>query len=186
MNLHFRSTALLALVLASIAPTALAVSAEFPDRRTIEDVELRLVGTGTFRWAFFSVYDGALYLSDPDRVKAVPGDFPMRLELAYRRDIDREKFVEGAQVFLRKNASEDEIAAIQDRVEKINQAYRSVESGDRYALTYIPGSGTELALNGETLARVQGDDFARIYLRIWLGNEPISDSFRRDLLGLSD
>jgi hypothetical protein len=51
-------------------------------------------------------------------------------------------------------------------------------------LTYIPGKGTELALNGESKGVVEGDDFAAALFSIWLGSKPISESLKKELLDL--
>jgi hypothetical protein len=49
---------------------------------------------------------------------------------------------------LERNQIPAERARIQGRIDRINAAYKNVKSGDRYSLTYLPGRGTELALNG--------------------------------------
>ena len=49
-------------------------------------------------------------------------------------------------------------------------------------MTYLPGRGTELALNGTPLAVIEGADFAAAYFGIWLGPNSIDDRLKRDLL----
>jgi hypothetical protein len=51
-------------------------------------------------------------------------------------------------------------------------------------LTYIPGKGTELTLNGKSKGTVEGADFAAALFSIWLGPKPISESLKKELLGL--
>ena len=70
-----------------------------------------------------------------------------------------------------------------DRLAKLNRAYVDVKPGDRYTLTYVPGKGTTLRLNGNPLVTVEGADFATAYFRIWLGEDPISPQLRDLLLG---
>jgi hypothetical protein len=43
-----------------------------------------------------------------------------------------------------------------------------------------------LALNGTEVGVIDGGDFARAYFGIWLGDEPIDDRFRDQLLGCRD
>ncbi len=57
-----------------------------------------------------------------------------------------------------------------------------MKPGDRYSLTYLPGEGTELAKNGVPLALVPGEDFARAYFGIWLGEDPLDRDLRDQLL----
>jgi hypothetical protein len=64
-----------------------------------------------------------------------------------------------------------------------NSLYEDVKPGDRYALTYVPGRGTELTLNGQPKGVIEGEDFAKALFSIWLGPEPINGSFKDQLLG---
>lgn len=53
-----------------------------------------------------------------------------------------------------------------------------------YSLTYIPGKGTALALNGEPKGLIEGADFAAAVFSIWLGPKPMNKSFKKQILGL--
>ncbi len=52
------------------------------------------------------------------------------------------------------------------------------------ALTYIPGTGTELALNGRPMGVIEGADFAAAIFSLWLGENPYDKRFKNALLGL--
>jgi Chalcone isomerase-like len=67
-------------------------------------------------------------------------------------------------------------------LDRLNAWYRDVEPGDRYSLTYVPGVGTELALNDQRLGVIDGAHFADAYFRIWHGDRPIDASLRDRLL----
>jgi hypothetical protein len=60
--------------------------------------------------------------------------------------------------------------------------YEDIEPGDRYALTYVPGVGTELSRNGRSLGVIEGADFSSALFSIWLGERALDDSLRRQLL----
>ena len=81
------------------------------------------------------------------------------------------------------NQSPETVAAIQPRIEKINALYDDVKPGDRYLLTYIPGTGTALSLNGEAKGTVKGADFAAALFSMWLGSKPIDKKLKKQLLG---
>jgi hypothetical protein len=83
---------------------------------------------------------------------------------------------------VRRNVTPERYEALRARIQAINALYRDVEPGDRYALSYAPGHGTELALNGEVLGRIPGADFAAAYFAIWLGDDPIDAPLRTQLL----
>jgi hypothetical protein len=64
----------------------------------------------------------------------------------------------------------------------MNAAYRGVAPGDRYAIAYAPGRGTTLLWNGEERVTIPGADFAAVYFAVWLGDDPLDASLRRQLL----
>jgi len=111
------------------------------------------------------------------------GSVPLRLEFVYSREIDRSIILQSAGRMLEKNLSAVERAQIADRVDRLNAAYVTVREGDRSSLTFLPGTGTILSINGETVETIPGDDFAPLYFRIWLGEQPISKSLKAELLG---
>lgn len=149
---------------------------------TLENgTELYRVGEATFRWTVFRVYDGAFFR---ERAAVAGQPSAKHLELVYHTDISAERIISGGNAILRRNVSAETMAALQERVDKINAAFRDVTRGDRFSLTFMPGIGTELRFNGERLVVIPGDDFAHAYFQIWLGEDPISDTFRDRLLGL--
>ena len=75
-----------------------------------------------------------------------------------------------------------ELAKLRSRIDLFNAAYRDIKPGDRYALTYQPGKGTELSFNGEPLVTIEGADFAAAYFSIWLGHKPLDDNLKKALL----
>ena len=166
------------------AGPAQAAEAGFPETVRLGETRLAKVGQGTFRWFLIHVYDGSLYL-DAERAEADPlGDVAKRLELSYRVGISAEDFIKSGMKILRDNLDPMEMTLLEERLVRFNAAYRPVQPGDRYALTYLPGDGTTLSLNGDPLVTIKGADFARAYFSIWLGGNPVKKSFREDLLGL--
>lgn len=173
--------AVTALLLAGSAASA-AETPDFPESVTVKEVRLRLVGTGSFSWMFFQLYHGAYY-QDASRLQEPPlADVARRLTLHYHRKITARQFRKSGNGFLEKNFSEQTLAPLRDKIDRLNEAYQTVRKGDRYSLTYLPGYGTTLALNGEPRVTVPGAEFARVYFSIWLGDEPVKASFREDLL----
>jgi hypothetical protein len=138
----------------------------------------------TFRWkGWLDVYDVDLRLGPGTlREKPLEGG-AVRLEFKYHRPFSARQVAEGGNALLEKNVSPDEWKALQPSLERLNRAYVSVQPGDRYTLTHVPGRGLTLRLNGKPLVTVEGDDFGPKYLRIWLGREPIHKGLRDRLLG---
>lgn len=157
---------------------------DFDTDLAVHDQSFTLQGVGLLRYRIvFRAYVGALYLGGEYEVDDLwSEDVPMRLELEYFWAIDGDEFGPAAVPYLKDNLTDAAYQRIKDRAEQLSALYQDVEPGDRYALTYIPGRGTELALNGDALGVIEGNDFAVAYFQVWLGESPISTSFRDQLL----
>jgi len=152
----------------------------------VQDQRLTLKGAGLLRYmAFIKAYAGALYLPDSAPSDTVLAPVAKRLELAYYHAIRSEDFAKATRTKMRDNIDADQARKLQARIERLAAMYRDVEPGDRYALTYLPGEGTRLSLNGEVLGFIPGDDFAVAVFSMWLGDHPIDETFRNALLGVS-
>ncbi|OOG24584.1 hypothetical protein B1C78_08555 [Thioalkalivibrio denitrificans] len=146
---------------------------------------LELKGAGLARYALFiRVYGAGLY--GPQGVPAqglLEQDERKRLEIEYFVDIEASDLARAADTILERQLEPALLQALAPRIDRLHDAYRPVRPGDRYVMEYLPGHGTELRLNGETLVTIEGRDFARAYFGIWLGDRPLSSSLRDALLG---
>lgn len=177
-------TILTTLALSSVQTHALTVeNVAFADSIAAGPFTLQLRNAALLRYLkLFRAYVAALYLPEEVPADKVLSDVPKRLEISYLVAIKGADFGRGAEPTLKRNHTQEELAGLQGRISRINAAYRDVRPGDRYALTYLPGRGTELSLNGTPLVTIEGADFAAAYFGIWLGREPIDDQLKRDLL----
>lgn len=145
---------------------------------------LELHGAALFRYrVFFRAYVAALYLPPGVEGEEALSDVPKRLELSYFWAIEGEDFGRAADRLLAQQLTREELALLRPRIDALHRAYRSIEPGHRYALTYTPGIGTELSHNGEPIALIPGADFAEAYFGIWLGETaPLDAELRAALL----
>ncbi len=175
---------LLALTLPPLTAQALTVeNVTFADSITISGTPVPLRNAALLRYLkFIKAYVAALYVPEDIKSEEVLSDVPKRLEINYLVSIKGPDFGKGAEPTLQLNQTPAELAKLRSRIDRINAIYRDVKPGDRYALTYLPGRGTELALNGTPLTVIEGADFAAAYFGIWLGQNSIDDRLKRDLL----
>jgi hypothetical protein len=159
---------------------------QFAERVNVGDAELELRGTGLLRYrVIFKGYVAAFYLgkaSGETTASDVLGDVPRRLEIEYFWPIPAEKFAEVTDYGISRNIDPATLESLRERIEEFSALYEDIEPGDRYVLTYVPGIGTELARNGRTLGVVEGADFSASLFAIWLGDQPLDDSLREQLL----
>ena len=172
------------LVVQPINVVALTVEdVTFQESVRIDNKQVPIRGVALLRWLkIFKVYVAALYLPENGSPHNVLADIPKRLEISYLVSIPGPDFGKGAEAILERNNSSEELARLQSRIDKLNAVYRDVKPGDRYALTYAPGQGTELSYNGRPLITIEGADFAAAYFGIWLGKDPIDQDMRSRLI----
>ncbi len=148
--------------------------------------ELPVRGQALLRYmVFIKAYAGVLYLPPDVDSEQVLGPVPRRLELAYFHAIPAEDFARATTKKMAENVTEAEMTELSAQLDAFNNLYREVQPGDRYALTYLPGRGTELALNDQPLGVIPGEDFASALFSIWLGPQPIDRGFKKALLGVT-
>jgi hypothetical protein len=156
----------------------------YADTHKADKTELNLVGTGLMRYlVFIKAYVAALYMEEGVPSDKVLSDVAKRLEIEYFVPIEAKDFVFSTNELTARNVDARTFARLRPRIDRINALYEDVSPGDRYSLTYIPGVGTELALNGEPKGTIEGNDFAAAVFSMWLGPRPIDESLRDSLLG---
>lgn len=156
----------------------------FAERINVRGIEMELKNTNKLRVGiFFKVYRAALYTEVGAPARAAMDGVPMRLELVYYRSISTDQFIEAAMDKLEDFIAQETLQGYSSQLEALHSRYIDVEAGDRYSLTYLPGTGLILALNGNEVLTVEDEAFARDYLRIWLGDESVSRTLRDELMG---
>ncbi len=140
----------------------------------------------TYRYYGFKVFDAAVY-SEPtaDLRGEFLGKVPLVLKLCYHRELAPEDFIKSSHETLVLNPTYNE-GAVKQELSQMDAAYRPVGAGDCYQISFKPGEGMQLALNGESLVLVKGDDFAGKYLGIWLSKYSFSESLFENLTSVSD
>lgn len=184
MTALLRLCLLLAMLCAAPPAAAVEVAGErFEERVDSGDASLDLCSAHLFRWKrIIKAYVAALYLGDCTTLPERPPATAQRLELAYQRGFSAPQFAEAADTVLQRSFEPRVLAPLRERIARLHAAYRPVVAGDRYTLTWRPGVGTELALNGKPLVVVPGADFAAAYFAIWLGSDPADAGLRDRLL----
>jgi hypothetical protein len=156
---------------------------EFPDRYRWRGEQLRLNGMGLLRYrVFIKGYVAALYLGERVAPERALDDVPRRLEIEYFWSIPADAFAEITIEGMARSADAEALERLRGRIERLNALYEDVEPGDRYSLTYVPGIGTELALNNQRKGLIEGADFSSALFGIWIGEHALDESLREQLL----
>jgi hypothetical protein len=173
------------LTLASGLNAAEIDGAYFKENLVVNSSNLKLTGTGLLRYWGFKAYVGAFYLEAGCPIDEALSDCAKRIELQYKRPFKGQDFGPATDKSLARNVDAATLERLRPRIDYHNSLYEDVKPGDRYSLTYIPDRGTELALNGSPKGLIEGVDFAAAVFSIWLGPKPISESFKKQILGIN-
>lgn len=155
----------------------------FASKVQLSSGDATLQGVSLLRYKnIFKLYSGALYLGDDG--STFPVNRSGRFEVEYLRNINAQDLVTSGQKNLEAKYPIEKLASIQDRLDQMNTWWkRTMYKGDRAAISYIPGKGTSLEINGELQGTIPGEDFAEMYFSIWFGPGEVDARFRRELLG---
>lgn len=177
-----------ACLLASPSPASEVAGVAFDPMHRVDGRSLTLSGLGLHRYRLFiKLYAIALYV-DPEvgvgdvTPDVVLGDVPKRLELETFWPIRAEIFRRLTRERIEQAVPADRFEQLAPSIEALNALYEDAEKGDRIAITYLPGRGTELARNGVPKGVVEGETFAQAMFGIWLGDRPMDFGLRAKLV----
>jgi hypothetical protein len=169
-----------ALVVPAVAATLAGVT--LPDSAAVGSQTLALNGMGLRTKLFVKVYVGGLYLEKKsgDAAAIIQADAPKRVVLQFiysevTRDLMVESFTEG----FANNAP----GANKAHVDQFLAALETMRKGDQLVVTYVPGTGTTMAVRGKDKLTIPGLPFAQAVFSVWLGSKPPTADLRSGLLG---
>jgi chalcone isomerase-like protein len=179
----FRLLLLLSLALPVAAAEVAGVKIE--DKTRVADTELSLSGAGLRRRAFFQVYAVGLYVQDRKAdPMSQPG--PKRVQIHMLRDVGADTFTEALADGIKANHSEAETKALEPRVKQLGATIAEIKEakkGMTIALDWN-ASATQVVIDGKPAGQpIEGEDFYRALLKIWLGDKPVQDDLKKALLG---
>jgi hypothetical protein len=144
---------------------------------------LRLNGAGLRTRFFFKVYVVGLYLPRPTHsaVDVLQTDGPRRIVLHLLRALDGPEIAHAIAEAFASNAG-GAMPRLRERLTRLEAMFPGVQPGDTIELTMADGR-TAVAVNGTTRGTIDGADFARALLAVWLGPDPVDPDLKRELLG---
>ena len=177
---------LLASALLSTVPLGAAELAgvTMEDNVTIGEQTLVLNGQGLRKKLFIKVYVAGLYLpaKETDAAKVLAADAPRRLEMSFLYGVGAGKLKDAWNEGLENNTPQAS-STVQQGFEKLNGWMEDMAKGEQMVFTYLPGSGTEVTVKGESRGSIAGKGFADALFACWIGPEPPSADFKDGLLG---
>lgn len=181
----------LAVALLCIPPASQALEVEgvhFEPVTRVANTPLQLNGAGLRGRSMLKAYVVALYLGAPadslDSAMAAAG--AKRIEVVPLLELSASLFNDPLVKGMKKNMPPAEFEAMQPRIRTFSDnilAIGDLKKGSRIALEWLPGRGTRITIDGhESGETVEGEDFFRSLLSIWLGARPTQEDLKEHLL----
>jgi len=175
----------LAMILVTPLSAAEIEGVDVPDSVQVAGKTLSLNGAGVRTKFFFDIYVGALYLSDKastaEKVLSEPN--PKRLSMTFLYgEVGREKLVDGWIAGFEKNQSKEAMAKLKNRLDVFNAMFADARKGDIYIFDFLEDGKTQVTFNGKKVGAVEGADFQRALLEVWLGNKPADKDLKAAML----
>ena len=117
--------------------------------------------------------------SDPNAI--LGSKAPIKLILHFVRDVGAADISNGFDEGFARSAK-GQLPVLQERIAILNGWMTDLKSGQQMTFISRPGVGVEMDISGSVKGTVKGDDFAKAFLLIWLGNPPNAE-IKTGLLG---
>jgi len=156
------------------------------DRTRVAGSELALKGAGLRKRLFVQVYAMGLYVADRKADPIAQGG-AKRVAIHMLRDVDADTFAKALVDGMRPNHDEATMKGLEPRIGQLNAimaGMKEAKKGMVIALDWVPGAGTQVTIDGKPAGKpIEGEDFYRALLRIWVGDKPVQDDLKKALLG---
>ena len=174
----FVSFSALALNAASLAGVTL------PDSQQVAGKSLVLNGLGLRTKMMVKVYVAGLYLeqksSDPNAI--MKSDAPWRIVMHFIYHPSKSQMADAFNDGFKDNAP-DAVKTMKADIDKLNGVLEDLKAGDEMVFTFVPGTGTNLTINGKDKLTIAGQPFAQALLSVWLGPKPPTADLKKGMLG---
>ena len=173
------------LALAAAASAATVAGVKVEDSVTVNNQKLVLNGAALRKKFVVKVYVGALYLSakQTSATAILAADSPRRQVMHFLYDVDKEKMVEAWQEGLRDNTP-NASPEVKTAFKTLASWMEDMKEGQTIALTYVPGIGTTVEVNGKNKGTLGGKAVSDAILNTWIGPKPAPGAdFKSAVLG---
>jgi len=177
--------ALLALLLASSAGAGTLAGVTLPDKAEVKGQSLVLNGLGLRTKFFIKVYVAGLYLTHKEKNAAavLAADEPRRMVLHFLYSVSKNQMCDAWNDGLERNTPKAP-ADVKKAFNSLCAWMEPIPKGNELVMTYVPGEGTTVEVNGKTKGTLPGKAVADSILATWIGPDPDPGAdFKKAVLG---
>lgn len=158
----------------------------FADHVTIATKTLTLNGMGLRQATFLkvNVYAGALYLETPshDGDQIAQSTQLKHLEMTFMRDVGSNKIADAWAEGFEKNCVEN-CATAQPGIAKLQSVTPDMKKGDKMVFDFLQDH-IEVSIKGQKPVSIDGKDFSKSLILLWIGHNPPNTGLKAGLLGV--
>ena len=182
-KLILSATVVLALAIPAAAANVAGVNME--DRVTVGTQTLVLNGAGLRKKFIVKVYVGGLYLPSKQSSAAtiLTTDQPRRMVMHFLYSVTKAQMAEAWNEGLTDNTPKAS-PEVKTAFKTLEGWMEDVPKGNRIVLTYVPGTGTTVEVNGKSKGTLGGKAVSDAIVNTWLGPNPAPGAdFKKAVLG---
>jgi len=178
-----------ALLLAAVVPAQAGMTlagVTFDDHAAVNNQQLVLNGMGLRKKFIVKVYVGGLYLAakQSNAATVIGTDAPRRMVFHFLYSVSKSQMAEAWEEGLEDN-TKNPSAEVQAAFKTLQSWMEDIPKGNRMVVTYVPGQGTVVEVNGKNKGTLPGGKAtADAVINTWIGPDPApGEDFKKAVLG---
>ncbi|MGC2323126.1 MAG: chalcone isomerase family protein [Terriglobales bacterium] len=155
-----------------------------PDTVQVGGTTLVLNGLGWRKKFVVKVYVAGLYLEQKssDASAIIKAEAPKRIVMQFLHGANKSQMADAFDESFNNN-SPDARKTMKADIDRLLGALEPVKEGDQMVFTYVPGTGTTLAINGKDKLTIAAPAFGPVLFSVWLGPKPPNEDLKKGILG---
>ena len=155
-----------------------------PDTQQVGGKTLVLNGMGIRTKYMVKVYVGGLYLEQKssDANAIIKSDAPKQIVMKFLHGASKSQMTDAYDEGFSNNSPEA-VKTMKAQIDQFLGGLDAVKSGDEMVVSYVPGTGTTMAINGQKKVTIADPAFGPVILSVWLGPKPPNADLKKGMLG---
>lgn len=138
--------------------------------------DLKTVGSGTFNFLFWKIYDISLLTSTGEYQQ---GEQPLALEITYAQNIEGNQLVTSTI----EEWERMEISWQENWSSMLGDIFPNITEGDQLLLRVDENNNSNFYFNQQPIGVIEDSEFTDAFLAIWLSSNTRSQKLTRELTG---
>lgn len=155
-----------------------------PDTQNVGGKTLVLNGLGIRTKMMVKVYVAGLYLEQKtsDANAIIKSDAPKQIVMKFLHGASKSQMSDAFDESFSDNSPEAK-KTMKAQIDQLLGALEPIKSGDEMVFTYVPGTGSSMAINGQNKVTIADPAFGPVLFSVWFGPKPPNADLKKGMLG---